>query len=290
MLTNRTTRALLAVVVAIMAVWTVYAYTRQSEPAGDGIKAGAGGFGLIARTVLPVVHDPNGAEGLAQLGLADVGPVRVSAIRVHDGDDAGGTTPLRALHPRIVSISRELAAEGRFSFIAARDRSDEERANPWLLLDREQRDRNDPSEEPSSRIVPVVSGTTALATLFGGRLGADIVIAAGVPVRLRAVGTLADSVLDDALAMSEQDFLNLFPLEPGYRTLLLEAPAERVDEVGARLIRSLAPFGVTVERPNERLERLQAVHRQLSGLTLGVVATGLLLAVAGLTTYTLGRP
>jgi hypothetical protein len=126
--------------------------------------------------------------------------------------------------------------------------------------------------------------------LFGGRLGADIVIAAGVPVRLRAVGTLADSVLDDALAMSEQDFLNLFPLEPGYRTLLLEAPAERVDEVGARLIRSLAPFGVTVERPNERLERLQAVHRQLSGLTLGLVATGLLLAVAGLTTYTLGRP
>jgi len=290
MLTYRAARAMLAVVVGVMAVWTVYAYTRRSGPARDGLKDGTGGFGLIARTVLPVVHDPNGADGRAQLGLTDLEPVRVSAIRVHDGDDASGTTPLRALHPRIVSISRTLAAEGRFSFVAALDRSEEERANPWLLLDREQRDRSDPSEGQSSRIVPVVSGTTALATLFGGRLGADIGIAAGVPVRLRAVAALADSVLDDALVMSEQDFLNLFPLEPGYQMLLLEAPAARVDEVAARLSTSLASFGVTTERANERLEKLLAVHRQLSGLTFSLITTGLLLAAAGFTTYTLGKP
>ena len=36
--------------------------------------------------------------------------------------------------------SHEFIAEGRFRFQSSLDRSDEERANPWLLLEREQRD------------------------------------------------------------------------------------------------------------------------------------------------------
>ena len=218
-------------------------------------------------------------------------PIRVSGLRVHDGDDVGTLNPLRPVHPRIVSMSRGLIAEGRFSFVGALDRTDEERANPWLLLEREQRDPNDPSAQQDSRIVPVVTGSTALATLFGGKLGADLlIVAAGTPVRLRAVATLADSILDDALVMSEQDFLSLFPSEPGYRVLLLDAPSDRVDDVQTRLAGGLAAFGGTIERSRDRLDRVLAVRRILDRLTLGLAGAGVLVAVAGLTTYTLRKP
>jgi hypothetical protein len=90
--------------------------------------------------------------------------------------------------------------------------------------------------------------------------------------------------------MSEQDFLSLFPSEPGYRVLLLDAPADRVDDVQIRLAGGLAAFGGTIERSRDRLDRVLAVRRMLDRLTLGLAGAGVLVAVAGLTTYTLRKP
>ncbi len=85
-------------------------------------------------------------------------------------------------------------------------------------------------------------------------LGEEILIhTPGGPVRLRFVAALADSILDDTILMSDTHFLALFPDEEGYRTLLVEAPAERAAEVRDTLNDRLRSAGGDVERARDRL-------------------------------------
>ena len=62
-LTRRVGQAALAVIGVALIGWTAYQYfDRSAQTASIGTKDGTGGFSLTARTALPVVHDPSGAE------------------------------------------------------------------------------------------------------------------------------------------------------------------------------------------------------------------------------------
>ena len=108
-------------------------------------------------------------------------------------------------------MSHEFIAEGRFRFQSSLDRSDEERANPWLLLEREQRD--DGAVTPAGApIVPVIADANSLTYVLHKGLGDEITIEQnGRPIRLRVVAALADSVLQGELVMSDAHFKSLFP-------------------------------------------------------------------------------
>jgi hypothetical protein len=246
------------VIAAVAAAGLAYdAWRHRTASADTGIHGGTGGFALAVRTTFPIVRDPASPEGVAQLGLSTWPNVRATPLRLHDGDDLSRPGLVRQMRPRIVGVSRELIDQGRFGFTASLDRSDEERDNPWLLLEREQRDPDDPGAAQGAPIVPVIAGARAAAAAFNRGLGDDIVIqAAGQPVRLRIVATLADSLLDDALVMSDAHFTELFPDDEGYRMLLVEAPAA-VAEVTAQLGGRLRSAGVDVEPAAARLDRLR---------------------------------
>ena len=61
---------------------------------------------------------------------------------------------------------------------------------------------------------------------LSSRVGDDFVFTpeGSAPIRLRIVGTLADSVLQSELIIGEHDFVRLFPQHEGYRVWMIEAP------------------------------------------------------------------
>ncbi len=131
------------------------------QPAAVSLDApggGTGGYELFVRTTMPVVWDPDGPEGREALGLTSMPDVQVSPLRVRAGDDVSPRSLFSPAHPRIAGVSRAFIEQGRFTFRQSLDRSDEERVNPWLLLEREQRDPDDPGAGPAAPLVPVIAG------------------------------------------------------------------------------------------------------------------------------------
>ena len=101
------------------------------------------------------------------------------------------------------------------------DGSAEEKANPWLLLNREFPDG----------AIPVIADANSLTYVLHLGLGDDFILnqPAG-PVKLRVVASLADSVFQSELLMADRNFLRLFPEQEGYRFFLIDTPApEQVD-------------------------------------------------------------
>src|SRR4029078_6201699 len=133
------------------------------------------------------------------------------------------------------------------------DRSNEERANPWLRLDREQRG-DGAATTGGAALVPVIADASSLTYVLHKGLGDEITIEQnGRPIRLRVVAALADSILQGELVMSDVHFKSLFPDEPRYRMLLVEAPADGVSELVRRLEDRLSDFGADATSTAERL-------------------------------------
>jgi hypothetical protein len=72
--------------------------------------------------------------------------VKVEPFRVRPGDDASCLNLYAPTQPRIIAPRPAFVAEGRFRFGGVLDRADEaEQGNPWLLLNRQPREADDPS-------------------------------------------------------------------------------------------------------------------------------------------------
>jgi hypothetical protein len=256
-----------------------------ADAAGD-LRRGTGGYALVVRTTFPIAVDPDSPEGLDALGLSARPTVRVTPLKLHDGDDVGSGNPYNPLHPRVLGVPKRFIEEGRFAFSRSLERSDEERANPWLLLDREQHDPSDPSAEASAAIVPIIAAARTLQTVFHRSLGDEIAIQTAIgPTRLRFVAALADSVLDDAVVMSETHFRELFPADEGYRVLLVDGPQDGSDvarDIASDLRDRLRAHGVDVSSASERLGALEAARSTSLAARLPGLGPGILLALAGI--------
>ncbi len=268
--------------------WLTPGTSSDASPAAVGdLRGGTGGYALFVRTTFPFTLDPDSPEGLEALGLTDRPNVRVTPLKLHDGDDVSPANPYTPLHPRVLGVPKRFIEEGRFTFSRSLERSDDERANPWLLLDKEQRDPSDPSADASAPIVPVIASARTIRLVFRRSLGDEIVIQTSAgPTRLRFVAALADSVLDDVVVMSETNFRELFPGDEGYRVLLGDGPHDGGDtaarDVAAVLRDRLAAHGADVSLASERLEVLGAAQSSSLAAHAPGLSPGILLALAGI--------
>ena len=123
--------------------------------------------------------------------------------------------------------------DGRFEFQNSLAESNEEKDNPWLLLNRESPDG----------AIPVIADANSLTYVLHLKLGDEFVLQRpSGPVRLRVVGSLADSILQSELVMAEKNFLRLFPEQEGYRFFLIDTPATE-QFVGDCYHARRSPFG-----------------------------------------------
>jgi hypothetical protein len=245
-------------------------------------KSGGGGYGLLAESLLPVIHDPNTPEGRDALNLNGAGEadalagVTLARFRLLPGDDASCLNLYRPSRPRILAPADGFRREGRFSFGSTLDAEGEAKANPWLLLDREFADG----------ALPFIADANSAAYVLHLGLGEDFMLERGgglEPLRLRLVATLSDSIFQGELLVSEQNFLRHFPEQEGYRVFLIDLPDEReAPRVAAMLEERLSDFGFDAASTSERLAGFHRVENTYLSTFQTLGGLGLALGTLGL--------
>jgi ABC-type antimicrobial peptide transport system permease subunit len=255
------------------------------ELTGDP-KSGTGGFALMARSEVPILYNPNDPAGRKDLQL-DADPaladVRFMRFRIRPGDDASCLNLYRPSSPTLIAPERSFVEANRFSFAATIPATEDERANPWRLLDRRFADG----------AIPAIADATSLQYVLHAAVGDELAIDAGggAPLTLRIVGALRDSVLQSELVIGEPAFVRLFPSQQGFRYFLVEAPRVATREEAGALAesveRALAPFGVDAVGTVERLDSFHRVENTYLSTFQALGALGLLLGTVGLATVML---
>lgn len=279
--TYRPSRSVLSIAVIASATFiliSVDAFRRDTRIDLGDRHSGVGGYGLLVETLLPMAHDPQSDAGREALNLIGLESVRIDPFRLRPGDDASCLNLYAPANPRILAPTERFLDEGRFAFQDSVASSDAERANPWLLLRR---------EEPDGAI-PVIADANSMTYVLHRRLGDDIVIAHGDrQVRLRLVAALRDSIFQSELLMSPERFTEAFPDQAGYQVMLLETNGEQIVEVADRVEDALADFGADAVATGERLAAFHRVENTYLSTFQTLGGLGLLLGTVGLATVML---
>jgi putative ABC transport system permease protein len=244
--------------------------------------SGTGGFALVGRSELPILHNPNDAAGREALGVfsqsAPLSRTRFTRFRVRPGEDTSCLNLYRPTNPTIVAPEAGFIESGRFAFAASLAETETERANPWLLLQRPASDGR----------IPVVADATSLQYVLHAAVGDTFSIDDGSdrPLVLQFVASLRDSVLQGELVMAEEHFVRLFPGQQGYRYFLIDAPDARTPAASATLAggleQDLAPFGFDAVTTAEQLASFHRVENTYLSTFQALGGLGLLLGTIGL--------
>jgi ABC-type lipoprotein release transport system permease subunit len=278
---DRPGRSVLAIGVIASATFiliAVDAFRKDASPTMDR-HSGAGGYPLLVNLLMPITSDPNSRDGRDALGLSAFDDIAIEPFRVRPGDDTSCLNLYEVGNPRILGARTSFLAAGRFAFQRSIAATDAERANPWLLLDREV----DAGNEGAASVVPVIADANSMTYVLHKTLGDDLVIdAGGKAVRLRFVAALSDSIFQAELLMSEANFMKLFPQQQGHQFLLMDAPADRAAAVATAIEKGAGDLGADAMSTAERLAAFHAVEntylstfRTLGGLGLLVGTMGL---------------
>ncbi len=262
---------------ACFVIVAVGAFRRDPVATSLTRNSGTGGFTLMAESVAPLMHNPNtatGREDLSLAGFSDLESVHISRFRMRPGDEASCLTLYQPKNPRIVAPEPSFLADARFSFARSLAATDDERANPWLLLNRRFNDG----------AIPTIADQTSLQYVFHLSVGDDFVFTpeGTAPVRFRIVGTLADSALQSELIIGEENFVRLFPRHEGYRVWMIETLQANAAAVSTVLEDRLSDFGVDVTDTRARLAAYHQVENTYLSTFQALGALGLLLGTLGL--------
>jgi ABC-type lipoprotein release transport system permease subunit len=274
--TYRPGRSVLAIAVVASATFmliSVDAFRRDTRISTTDRRTGVGGYSLQVEMLIPIVHDPNDAEGRRILGLTGLGSATLEPFRLLPGEDASCLNLYEPKNPRILAPRDSFLSENRFVFQGSLASNDAERANPWLLLQRTELDD----------AVPVIADANSMTYVLHRKLGDEIVLTRGDrTIRLRLVAALDDSLFQGELLMSQANFLRLFPDHQGYQFLLVETPPDQVEKVSSALEAALSDFGADAKSTVERLAEFHKVENTYLSTFQTLGGLGLLLGTLGL--------
>ncbi len=281
---HRPARSVLCVALIASAAFIIVAvesFRRDGRDSTLDRKSGGGGYPLLAESALPLVHDPNTPEGREALNLntgqdADaLERVSFTRFRLRPGDDASCLNLYQPRNPRILAPTEDFVRANRFGFQNSLARTDEEKGNPWLLL----------NSELDNGAIPVMADANSLSYVLHLKLGDELTLEreSGGPVRLRIVGALSDSIFQSELLMSEKNFLRLFPEQEGFRFFLLDLPEPETAAVMTKALETqLSDFGFDVTPTAERLAQFHRVENTFISTFQMLGALGLVLGTLGM--------
>jgi ABC-type antimicrobial peptide transport system permease subunit len=292
---NPTRSLLTAALLASAAFLLVAVESFRRQPGREFLdeRGGSGGFNLIAETDVPLYQPFDTGPGRGDLedrlqtayggagdspklaaARAELDAITVFPLRLRGGDDASCLNLFQASRPRVLSAPDALVRRGGFKFYETEAKTPEEKANPWLLLQR---------PTPDGAVPVVVENNTAVWMLKTG-VGGGITMPddSGKEIRLRIVATLADSPFQSELLMADADFVRLFPRQDGFRVFLIRTPPGKEDAVARVLDTGLRANGLIATPTAERVAAYQAVIGAYLSTFQVLGGFGLLLGVLGL--------
>jgi putative ABC transport system permease protein len=288
---GRSVLCIALIAAAAFIIVAVDAFKRETTEDVLNKKSGTGGFPLMAESLLPLHYDPATSAGREELNItpdSKFSPDQVSftRFRVRKGEDTSCLNLYQPKTPRIFGASDEFIKSNRFTFQDSLAQTAEEKANPWLLLDKEI--PQDSSGNPQSP-VPVIVDANSLTYVLHLKLGDEFIYhqTNAEPIRLRIVAALSDSLFQSEFLMSEKNFLRLFKDEGGYNFFLLDVAPEHLATVSAALEERLSDYGFDVTNAGERLMSFHRVENTYISTFQTLGALGLLLGTFGLATVLL---
>lgn len=270
-------RSLLAATLVASACFLIVTLaTFQEGFSGDlGRDSGTGGYRLIAESAIPLYQDPGTKDGRFELGFdsqasAVLDDASIVPMRLLPGDDTSCLNLYQPGQPRVLAVPHELVDRGGFRFKQAV----EDVENPWTLLEK--------NVEPG--VIPAIGDANSTQWILKLGLGKDLEMEdeSGETIRLRLVATLATSVFQSELLVSEENFLRHFPSRSGFSYFLIDAPPERASEVSQALESSLDAYGFDASTAAEKLASFHAVQNTYLATFQTVGGLGLLLGTLGL--------
>jgi putative ABC transport system permease protein len=289
---GRSVLCIALIAAAAFIIVAVDAFKRETTEDVLSRKSGTGGFPLLAESLLPLHYDPATSEGREELNITadkNFSPEQVSftRFRVRKGEDASCLNLYQPQTPRIFGASDEFIKSNRFTFQDSLAQTPEEKANPWLLLNKEIAE--DASTTNRQSPVPVIVDANSLTYVLHKKLGDEFLYQQNnaEPIRLRIVAALSDSLFQSEFLMSESNFLRLFKDEGGYNFFLLDVAPEHLATVSAGLEERLSDYGFDATSAGERLASFHRVENTYISTFQTLGALGLLLGTFGLATVLL---
>jgi putative ABC transport system permease protein len=198
-------------------------------------------------------------------------------MRVREGDEASCLNLNRALTPRLLGLQPSALSELK-AFTFAAKAGDVGKDNPWLALNRVEGD-----------IVPGIADANTIEWSLQMGLGGVInyVDEHGRPFRVKLVASLAGSILQGAVIISEDAFVERFPSQSGYQAYLIDNPAGASGhvenaELAKNLGRALEDVGLDLTPATERLAAFSTVENTYLSIFAVLGGLGLLLGSLGL--------
>ncbi len=240
-----------------------------------GRDSGTGGYRLVAESAIPLYQDPGTKDGRFELGIdpeasSALADASIVSFRLLPGDDTSCLNLYQPGQPRVLAVPHEHVERGGFRF----KKAVEDVENPWTLLEKE--------IEPG--VIPAIGDANSTQWILKLGLGKDLEMEDehGETVRLRLVATLATSVFQSEILISEESFLRHFPSRSGFSYFLVDTPAERAAEVSQALESSLDAYGFDALTAAEKLASFHAVQNTYLATFQTVGGLGLLLGTVGL--------
>ncbi|MBI1349098.1 FtsX-like permease family protein [bacterium] len=242
--------------------------------------SGNGGYTLVAESSSPILYSLNTASGRKTLNLVAKTPAQeaalqvmsVMAFRVKPGEEASCLNLFQTHVPTILGAPQAMIERGGFSFVGGGE-------HPWDILNKEL-----PGGE-----VPVLGDMNTLQFSLKKSVGQDIPIpsAENPQHQLQVAGMFNGAVFQGVLVMSEENFLELYPEQRGFRYFLIEVPPEHAAAAAQLLETDLAEYGFDTEPVADRLARFLAVQNTYLSTFQSLGGLGLLLGTFGLATVML---
>ncbi len=235
---------------------------RSQEPSRE---SGDGGFRLIAESDVPIFRTRID-EVAGELDSS----ARMLPLRVRSGEDASCLNLYQPSSPTLVGVPETLVRRGGFAFQNTLAETDEERRNPWLLLDRD-----------FDGAIPVFGDANSATWILHLALGDELSVedSLGQPRRLILAGLLSRSIFQSELVLADDKFLDIHSDHSGYQGLLVETDS---DAVAAALENAFADEGLDAVRTSDRLAGYLVVENTYLSTFRTLGGLGLLLGTLGL--------
>lgn len=237
----------------------------------DRPTSGAGGFDTFAELTIPL-HDDLSDEGdVDDLGIDPeaLEGADIVAMRRRGGDDASCLNLNAPQSPPLLGVDpRNLT--GRFAFARTIDGATDD---PWALL-------NDFDDNTVPAIVDDAVAQWIIKKGVGDTI--EYVDDHGNAFNVRIVGTLAPSIMQGHLVVSEAAMKRRFPSVSGARVLLIDSPDGRAEDVRDELAFTLVDYGINLSDTGDRLRLFAAVESTYLTIFGVLGSLGVLLGSVGL--------
>jgi hypothetical protein len=244
---------------------------KQGPPRDTGdLHSGSGGFALMMESQIPLLGNPATAQGRELLGMANPSEaiwdrVKVVPMRRRSGEDVSCLNLTQPTNPAILGVPDELIDAGGFTFAFAPSGE----KNPWELLRKPAKDGG----------IPIIADDSTAQYILHLAPGQTLEVGGA---KLTLVATLAGSIFQSELLMSDGNFRKLFPSQSGFGVVLVAASEKDRQPIQDLLAGSLYDYGVEVRTTESVLAGYLRVQNTYLSTFMVLGALGLMLGTIGL--------